>query len=395
MSMFLTKGPVQPAGWVVFAVGIASLIGALLLNWRELLVLAIGCGAILLVSLAFVIGRSEIRLERHLPSDRVTVGDDALVELAASNSGSVRTSKQVIGEAMNGQPVEVPLPALAAGAEMVVSWKPSTVRRGKYRLGPARITKADPCRLLQRDVGQTGVDDFWVQPRVVPLPMFVGGLTKDVDGPTFDHSPAGDVAFHAIRPYTPGDDARHVHWMATARAGEMMVRHYVDNRLPYVSVVIDAHADHWATERDFNAAIDIAASIGVSSLDASQPGSVHIGDKQLMGSQRRSTRRLLLDDLTLVEPVPEFDLAETLGPLVGGERNTTIAVLLVGAGASAASLSIPATRLAQTCAVMIVRVTGQELDPDEATIAGRGVRYLEVADLDDFVVAMHQRMASS
>ena len=393
--MLAKKIPIQPAGWVVFAVGVASLIGALLLNWRELLVLAIGCGAILLVSMAFVIGRSEIRLERRMTSDRVTSGDDAIVELAATNTGSVRTSRQTIGEAIDGQLIPVTLPPMRPGAETVVSWKPSTARRGKYRLGPARITKADPCRLLQRDVGQTGVDDFWVQPRVAPLPMFAGGLTKDVDGPTFDHSPAGDVAFHAIRPYTQGDDVRHVHWMATARAGEMMVRHYVDNRLPYVSAVVDTNAGVWATEQDFDAAIDIAASIGVASIAASQPGSVHLGGRQLMGSQRRSTRQLLLDDLTLAETIADFDLAQAIGPIIGGERNTTIAVLITGAGALASSLVVPATRLAQTCAVMVVRVSGEELDPDTTAIAGRGVRYVAVADLDEFVVTMHQRAAVS
>jgi len=165
--------PIQPAGWVVTAVGLASLIGALLLNWRELLVLAVGCGAVLVISLLFVIGRSEIRLERKLATDRVSVGDLVDVNLVAQNSGSVRTNRQNISEAFDGVPVTVPLPALSPGAETTVTWDAPTDRRGKYRLGPARITKADPCRLMQRDVGQTGVDELWVQPRVRPLPDFV------------------------------------------------------------------------------------------------------------------------------------------------------------------------------------------------------------------------------
>jgi len=389
----MKKLPIQPAGWVVFAIGVAGLLGVLLLNWRELLVLALGCGTILLVSLAFVIGRSEIRLERRLAADRVAIGDAAVVELVATNSGSVRTNRQAIGEAIDGQPIRVELPALSPGSETSVSWKPPTDRRGRFRLGPARITKADPCRLMQRDVGQTGIDELWVQPRVVPMPMFVGGLTKDIDGPTFDHSPAGDVAFHAIRPYQNGDDMRHVHWLATARAGEMMVRHYVDNRQPHVSVVLDTQADVWASIDDFDTAVNIAASIGVASLDASQPGSVFAGASQLVGSQRRSTRQLLLDDLTLVETDTDFALAQAMGPLVGKERNTTIAVLITGSEAPAPDLLVPAIRLAQSCAVMVVRITPEPLDAS-AAVAGRGVRYLEVASLDDFAVAIRQRVTA-
>lgn len=382
--------PIQPAGWVVLGVGLTSLVGALLLNWRELLVLAFGCGAILLVSLAFVIGRSEVRLTRQIGFDRVTVGDDAEVELHAHNSGSVPTARQMITESINDEPVIVPLRALTPDAKTVVRWHPPTDKRGLYRLGPARITKADPCRLMQRDVGQTDVDELWVQPRVVPVPVFVGGLTKDIDGPTYDHSPAGDVAFHAIRPYRVGDDVRHVHWMATARAGEMMIRHYVDNRQPYISVVLDTNEASWDSPASFDAAVDIVASIGVTSLGASQPVSVHAGSRLLVGSSRRSTPRLLLDDLTLVETDAEFDIAESVGPLIAIERHTTTTVLVTGSGHSPAGLLAPTATLAQSCAVLLVQV-GPKTDADSNLVAGRGVRVVEVENVDEFAARMRQR----
>lgn len=389
----MKKSPIQPAGWVVFGVGLTTLLGALVLNWRELLVLAVGCGAILLLSLAFVVGRSEIRLERRLESDRVTVGDDAIVELHATNTGSVRTTRQIIVEAIDGNPVNVPLPALASGAERTVTWKPPTDRRGRFRLGPARITKADPCRLMQRDVGQTGVDELWVQPRVELLPTFVGGMTKDIDGPTFDHSPAGDVAFHAVRPYRVGDDARHVHWMATARAGEMMVRHYVDNRQPHVSVLLDTNAASWESVADFDAAVDITASIGVSALDESHPTSIRTGGDLLIGSQRRSTPQLLLDDLTLISTDMGFDLASSMGSFIAAERNTTIAVILTGSRQTIANLRTPVARLGATTSVLVVQVASSP-NEDLAAVAGRSVRYVHVAHLDDFVAATRQRVMS-
>ena len=135
--------------------GVASLIGALVLNWSELLVLATGCGVVLLFSIAFIIGRSDVRLERRLVPERVTVGEPALAELHASNPGSIRTSKQQIQDAVDGVPVTVSLPAIGPGETNIQVWAPPTDRRGVRELGPARITKADPCRLMQRDVGQT------------------------------------------------------------------------------------------------------------------------------------------------------------------------------------------------------------------------------------------------
>ena len=238
------------------------------------------------------------------------------------------------------------------------------------------------------------MDDLWIQPRVAPLPLFVGGLTKDVDGPTFDHSPAGDVAFHAIRAYQPGDDARHVHWMATARAGEMMVRHYVDNRQPFVSVLLDTDTGSWANVEEFDLGVEMAASVGVSSVESAQPGSVFAGVNQLLGSQRRSTRQLLLDDLTLVERVERFDLPDAMGPLIAGERNTTVAVIVIGSRRPGAELVVPAARLATTCSVIVVRVTADHGD-ESAVVAGRGIRYVEAADLDDFVLAMSGRAVAA
>ena len=390
----LKKLPLQPGGWVVFGVGCASLIGALVLNWRELFVLAIGCGAILVISLAFVLGRSEIKLERRLDSDRVSVGDDVDVGLVARNSGGVATGRQIIIEAFDGALVSVPLPGLRAGAETTVLWDAPTDRRGRYRLGPARITKADPCRLMQRNVGQTGVDELWVQPRVVQVPLFVGGLAKDADGPTFDHSPAGDVAFHALREYQTGDDPRHVHWMATARAGTMMVRHYVDNRQPYVTVVLDVDAGSWADDAEFDIGVSIAASIGASALERAQPVTVFAGGTQLVGSQRQSTRQLLLDDLTLVDMVEQFALPDAMGPLITGERNTSVAVVIVGSQRAAASLGVPAARVAQTTSTLVIRVTS-EIGNDNAVVAGRGVRYVEATNLDDFAKSIAQRVTAT
>lgn len=396
----LKKVPIQPAGWVVFGVGIASLLGAFALNWRELLVLSIGCAAILLLSLLFIVGRSDIRLTRSVLPDRVTVGEPAIVELHAVNRANRRSTRQTILESVDGEPLPVILPSLKPDGESTQSYDPPTHRRGLHKLGPARITKADPCRLMQRDVSQTTTDELWVQPRVLPLPAFAGGLAKDIDGPTFDHSPAGDVAFHAIRPYQPGDDARHVHWMATARAGEMMVRHYVDNRQPYLSVLIDTNEASWASLDEFDRAIDIAASLAISAMSRSHPVSVHAGAKALVGRQFRSTRQQLLDDLTIMGTDDVYDLGFSMSRLVAAERNTSIAVLLTGTACSLNDLAPASAKLATTCPVVLVRVGDPRADAsvdeaDDEVVVGRGVRFIEVGDVEDFAAVVAQRFVAA
>ena len=107
-----------------------------------------------------------------------------------------------------------------------------TARRGVVDVGPALIVKTDLLGLMRREIAQTDVDRLWVHPRVAALGPLPVGFAKDLEGPTSDASPAGDVAFHALREYELGDDHRHIHWMSSARTGTLMVRHYVDNRRP-------------------------------------------------------------------------------------------------------------------------------------------------------------------
>ena len=111
-----------------------------------------------------------------------------------------------------------------------------------------------------------------------------------------------------------------------------------------------------------------------------------------MGSHRRSTRQLLLDDLTLVDFDDVFPIADAIGPQVSGERSTTIAVLIVGSVLDAEALRVSATQLARTCAVMVVRVV-REPNDDDLAIAGRGVRYVQVTDLDNFASTVRARSA--
>ena len=114
-----------------------------------------------------------------------------------------------------------------------------TARRGVVQVGPALIVKTDLLHLMRREIEQTGVQTLWVHPRVAALAPLPVGFAKDLEGPTSDASPAGDVAFHALREYELGDDHRHIHWMSTARTGTLMVRHYVDNRRPSITAVVD------------------------------------------------------------------------------------------------------------------------------------------------------------
>ena len=94
-----------------------------------------------------------------------------------------------------------------------------------HALGPLRLRLVDPFGLVERGAVGTDTATLLVVPRVRPL---------GAEGPAGGHGGGGEgsrrtIAVHgeddvSTREYRHGDDLRKVHWRATARTGELMVR---------------------------------------------------------------------------------------------------------------------------------------------------------------------------
>ncbi|WP_148058041.1 DUF58 domain-containing protein [Pseudokineococcus lusitanus] len=129
--------------------------------------------------------------------------------------------------------------ALPPGASASVRYAvPGTVR-GRHEVGPLRITAQDPFGLVLRTRSTRAVDVLLVVPAVVPLPAPArpGAGTGGVAALA---SPGEDDV--VLRDYRPGDDRRRVHWRASARRGELVVRREDAPRRAGAVVLLDAAA---------------------------------------------------------------------------------------------------------------------------------------------------------
>ncbi len=114
---------------------------------------------------------------------------------------------------------------LPGGATTTFGYRVHGERRGRHALGPLRLRLVDPFGLVERSAIGTDSATLLVVPRVRPL---------GTDGPAGGHGGGGEgsrrtIAVHgeddvSTREYRHGDDLRKVHWRATARTGELMVR---------------------------------------------------------------------------------------------------------------------------------------------------------------------------
>ena len=246
------------------------------------------------VSLALaLLGRqlypARLSVKKRLSPPRVPAGDSARVDLELRNGGRRRTPVLRLHDAVRGTrgfSVEV-APIAPKGGVAHASYRLSTASRGLHEVGPVTISDSDPFGLVQRNQEILSVLRLVVHPRL----EFIGALRVSSSEDSLlgkkHHQSLGlnDEDFDGLRPYTPGDDLRRVHWLSSARQDELQVRQPRPPQHGLLSVVIDTRPPG-----DLEAALDITTSIA-GSIAASV---LSAGDATLIETtDGRSTRRVI------------------------------------------------------------------------------------------------------
>ncbi len=216
-------------GRCMVAVGLTLLGLGALLGELPLVQIAVFVLALPLLS-AVGVARRRFRLStrRTVTPPRLPRGGTADVLLEVTNA-----DRRAGGLWLLTEPLPVELGAapsyvverLPAGATAPLHYSVSGSRRGRHPLGPLRLRLVDPFGLVVRSVAGTDTASLLVVPRVRPLAP--GGLTGGSG--SNGEGARRSIAVHgeddvSTRAYRHGDDLRKVHWRATARTGELVVR---------------------------------------------------------------------------------------------------------------------------------------------------------------------------
>lgn len=323
-------------GAALVAVGVILLAVALWFDLRDIMLLAFVGIAMPLAAAAFVLVRTpRLAVTRAFAPPVVAAGGWTRVSLVVKNRGR-RTFdgahwRDTVPDGIVSPP-EAILPAvgpyesvLPSGDDTVrLEYRVRMPRRGVPSIGPLRVGVFDPFGLarIDREVG-TG-HEIVVTPRVTPLDAALGSAAS-IDGVVHGLQrrthPNSDELI--AREYRYGDPLRRVHWAATARRGELMVREEEQRGDPEARVLLDTtlsgrprvaslRRDHEdGPHFGFELGIELAASIGVHLLERGfrvrctqiadpergvSPGAAYDGGYRTPGGDR-----LLLEDLARLE----------------------------------------------------------------------------------------------
>ena len=298
---FSRSARLTPRGATLAAVGVASVIGAYSTGRSELIYL--GCLTLLLPALAVAFARFRrvgLTVTRSFRPEPVEVGRPAVVDLTIAN-GHLRPTPQVEWRDYrpwaSGDSESRMLPPLAArgsrGATARLRYDLVPPHRGEFPIGPLGVRLADPFGLAKGEVAVGAVDWLVVTPVIRELPDTGLAILASDGASLLVRRAIGGEDDLSTREYRTGDAMRRVHWRATARHGELMVRQEEPRSHAEARVILDTrrsgYADHQprahANEQEsesFEQAVSIAASIA---LHLARGGFavelVETGDRQL------------------------------------------------------------------------------------------------------------------
>ena len=241
----------------------------------------------------------------------------------------------VAGESVERRHLSIRLDPLTSTR---IEWPVKAMRRGKLRVGLRAAGSLFPFGFLQKSVASELVREVLVWPAPVEYRRHLGGdawRATPSQGAVNRAGHGGDLL--ALRRYVPGDSPRLVHWKASARLRQILVRQFSAEGMEGFILHVETDAELWPRPEQFELALGLAATLAEDLFKVERLSAVWIDDEPPQTVRRLRDVELFLDRLALLRPVdrPARDGAE--GPRGAGSRRV-LRIEPNGARGAAASL---------------------------------------------------------
>lgn len=395
-------------GRAFLAAGLTSLLSAVLLGQRDLARAGALLIALPLVS-ALMAARSRYRLScrRHVEPGRMPVGDDGEVVVELENLSRLPSGVLLLADevppALGRRPRFV-LDRVEAGGRRYLTYPVAPSVRGRHQLGPLQLQVSDPFGMCELTRTFSSRDTLVVTPRWEQLPTVHLGGDWSGDGESRSRAVAAagedDVA---TREYRHGDELRRVHWPATARRGELMVRREERPWQTRATVLLDsraaAHLGSGATS-SFEFAVSATASVGVHLIRRRYAVRLLDAEGALQaampweGAELSTTLEgTLLDELAVIETSARPDLGPAVQLLRRGGGDGLV-VVVAGMLDSDTVSDLARSRHGSTTAVAVLLDAGSWTGGDTSAQTNAHAELLSSSGWRVVVASQSEKMAT-
>lgn len=277
-------------------------------------------------------------------------------------------------------PVNLPGRVVGVPGRSTRQWvaKVTLTRRGSYRLGALRVATGDPFGLFRSEMTVGGATNVVVFPEVVPLPHWrLPPSPIDGSTPVRRRYEAATPLVTGVRPYIHGDAINRIHWLSSARHGELLVKEFDLEQAADLWIVLDLDRSVHAgvgNDASVETAVTVAASIAMRTLADNRSVAMTASARRILVHQPDRGPRVeqkLLHLLANVQADGSHPLAEVVNATMPQLRRGLTLCVITGSTDRAWVRAVSAVRRrgVAVMAVVIDRASYSGIEPDSAARA--------------------------
>ena len=359
------------AGVAILITTFGSILAGRIFGTEELYLLGAIAGVALLIALISTsTTRLAIAISRTATPVRLRVGTPARVDLRLVNQSRRSTPVLRLRDEVEGtRAATLMLAPVAPGAEATVAYRLPTRRRGHLDIGPLDLTFEDPMGLTRSVVRASRAITLTVHAELIDLEPLQAVAGRD---PTADQQKrrtlaSGGDEFFALRPYVNGDELRRVHWRASARTGELVVRQDERPRTGRVTVLLDRQRLAYPGDT-----FELAVTAALSSLHAAWRSDDALrfatsGTSRFADIRSRGELDAIDEQLALIEPTDAASLVRAIDEMGKVGHGGTM-VVITGRPTTELSRSVEAARRSFGTIITVICAPDDTEPPPEAII---------------------------
>jgi uncharacterized protein (DUF58 family) len=356
-----------PRGRILFAAAAVLGLLSLLLGQRDVMHVAVICAVMPLLSMLLVVkSQGSMALTRTVRPNRVQIGQQANVRVRVRNESGLPSGTMLLQENMDpslGGPRRIAVQRISPQGRRDVDYVVTARSRGVHSVGPMSVTTVDPFGLASLTRTLTECEHLIAIPTVETLASRrFGGLQSGSGDQRSGALSTGGEDDVVPRLYRTGDELRRIHWRASARAGELMVRHEEQPWKLSATLIVDlrvnAHntvADGLPTSENSSLEWTVSAAASVSDHLIQRGFSVTLTDTRgvrIGTAADAHARHDLLTTLATLHPTAPHRV--TFSPDTQDEGGNAIIVAVIGPMESEDAEAIAAMRRNRSGVAIIV-----------------------------------------
>ncbi|HVU23561.1 MAG TPA: DUF58 domain-containing protein [Opitutus sp.] len=190
---------------------------------------------------------------------------------------------------------------LDPGGEERMEWVFKPARRGVLRVELESIGSLFPFGFLKKSFGTELRERAVVWPAPVDYRRLTVASARRVGSGERVARPGAGTDLRALRRYAPGDSHRLIHWKASARSRQLLVRQFAAESTEGFALRVDTDAAVWVRDEQFELLVGFAASLAEDLFCAGSLAGVALGREPATPVRRVGDLEAFLDRLAVVE----------------------------------------------------------------------------------------------